>query len=436
MPSVVNAFPGANVGWSGYAQNGNSLGYNPNSFTVTYQNPQPSAATAGGTGAGAASAPSVGYTGATAFAPRTTQAVGFNVGGQTAQGPTSYGTGSYAVPATLPQPQYMTADSFSGATANITPQMQAQLNRTLWGQESGPAIGGQWVTWQNQAAADRMVADWNRAAAQSQADAANAQMRAQYGQSQLSYNQLLQDYANQENALNGYGQTQLADIARRYAGYEGKTVQNAISRGLAPQYAPTPTFESGRAGTPLAAMLRGLRYDQEQANNAVNEDINKQKTDLNSSRLQAYERILGAQANQANQQAQLQLERQRLAQQNAQFQQSLAARNTGAGYGGGSSGGSGGGLRQGSGGLPNLGQTGIVNYGQLDRYGYYPSNIPNNIPSGALGGMYSGTSNYNFPTYPAPYAELPGATYDLAGMGNFGGGAGGDWSTGADWMGG
>ena len=189
-------------------------------------------------------------------------------------------------------------------------------------------------------------------------------------------------------------------------------------------------------------MLRGLRYDQEQANNAVNEDINKQKTDLNSSRLQAYERILGAQANQANQQAQLQLERQRLAQQNAQFQQSLAARNTGAGYGGGSSGGSGGGLRQGSGGLPNLGQTGILNQGQLDRFGYAAA------PTGSFGssaGSYStytgdpsqvinfgGTGGWNDP-FTSPADAGFGGYGDIAqfgGYGNFG-----DWGTGFDFGG-
>jgi len=243
-----------------------------------------------------------------------------------------------------------------------------------------------------------------------------------------SYGDILQGYADMEASLAGLGDSQLADIARRYGGYEGKTVQNAISRGLAPQYAPVGTFEAGRAGTPLASMLRGLRYDQEAANRAAMEGINQQRLGIQQQRLSAAERIQGAQASQSNQAAQLELERQRLAQQNAQFQASLNQPRYTSG-GGGSSGGGGGGVRQGTGGLPNLGQTGILNQGQLDRFGYYAG------PTGSFGygntGGYTGAEPTDY--FPAPYTELPGATYDF-GMG--GGGYGGDWGTGFDYMGG
>jgi len=249
------------------------------------------------------------------------------------------------------------------------------------------------------------------------------------------YTDILQSYADMEAALEGQGQAQLADIARRYGGYEGKTVQNAISRGLAPQYAPVGTFEAGRAGTPLASMLRGLRYDQEAANRAAMEGINSQRAGITQQRLSAAERMQQSLAQQQYQSAQLDLERQRLAQQDAQFKASLANQfRTSVGFGGGSSGGSGGGGGGSRGGIPNIGQTTNLNNGQMDRYGYYGGNIPNNIPSGVLGGMYTGSGGDYFGGYsPAPYAELPGATYDF-GMG--GGGYGGDWGTGFDYMGG
>ena len=225
-----------------------------------------------------------------------------------------------------------------------------------------------------------------------------------------SYSDILQQYADMESSLDGQGQAQLDDIARRYAGYEGKGIQNAISRGLAPQYAPVETFEAGRAGTPLAAMLRGLRYDQEAANRAAMEGIASQRLGIQQQRLSAAERIMSAQAQQANQAAQLQLERDRLAQQNAQFQQQLANSNRTmvqfGGTGGGSGGGGAGGSRNT---IPNIGQTTTLNNGQLDRYGYYSG--PNyGSPSGVAGGMYSGSG----------YLDLsgPGAQYYPVGVSN------------------
>ena len=317
------------------------------------------------------------------------QAISFSGGGAPAQGQSF---GSLNVPTILPQPTYYTASQFAGSA----PISEEQAHKAFLIQNGGwnGSVAAE-PLWQYVEASKRYLQDIKNAYGQQQANAANAQLRSQYDQNQLSYNRLLQEYANQESGLDKLGQSQLADIARRYQGYEGKGVQNAISRGLAPQYANVGTFEAGRAGTPLASMLRGLRYDQEQANNAAMEDINTQKTSLSSNRLQAYERILAAQAQQANQFAQLQLERDRLSQQSAQFNQSLAARQFGGG-GGGS-----------SGGLPNLGQTGIQNYGQLDRFGYYPGNVGYGAPSGVLGGFYSGSptsAGYD------PYYS-PGSTY-------------------------
>lgn len=256
-----------------------------------------------------------------------------------------------------------------------------------------------------------------------------------------SYADILQGYSDMEASLAGLGDSQLADIARRYGGYEGKTVQNAISRGLAPQYAPVGTFEAGRAGTPLASMLRGLRYDQEAANRAAMEGINQQRLGIQQQRLSAAERIQGAQASQSNQAAQLELERQRLAQQNAQFQASLNQARYPSG-GGSSGGGGGGGVRQGSSGLPNLGQTGIVNYGQLDRYGYAaaPTGSFGNYSAGgytSYGGDPSQVISFSNPSWSDPYTSPADAGFggygDIAqfgGYGNFG-----DWGTGFDFGG-
>ena len=252
-----------------------------------------------------------------------------------------------------------------------------------------------------------------------------------------SYSDILQGYADMEAGLAGQGEAQLADIARRYGGYEGKTVQNAISRGLAPQYAPTPTFESGRAGTPLAAMLRGLRYDQEAANRAAMEGINSQRLNIQQQRLSAAERIQSAQAQQANQAAQLQLERDRLAQQNAQFREQLAnSYRTTVQFGGSGGGGSGGSGSGGSrGGIPNIGQTTTTKGGNYyDDGARYGGGGP---PSGILGGLYGPPSTSGsldlggtggVPYYPTgadnPYGYgeysfpgMPGG--DFAGYGNF-----------------
>lgn len=317
---------------------------------------------------------------------------------------------SQAATLSTPAAPQMSSQQQVAYNGGLTAEDQAEIARIR-----GPFTGGGVQGWQYQEAIQRV---YDRAAARGRTPASNPTTQAisfapggytgatafapTNGSNGItsnrsaspipsSYADILQGYADMEASLAGLGDSQLADIARRYGGYEGKTVQNAISRGLAPQYAPVGTFEAGRAGTPLASMLRGLRYDQEAANRAAMEGINQQRLGIQQQRLSAAERIQGAQASQSNQAAQLELERQRLAQQNAQFQASLnQPRYT---SGGGSSGGGGGGVRQGSGGLPNLGQTGIVNYGQLDRYGYYPSNIPNNVPSGSLGGMYSGSGN-------------------------------------------
>jgi hypothetical protein len=239
-----------------------------------------------------------------------------------------------------------------------------------------------------------------------------------------AYTDILQSYADMEAALDGQGQAQLADIARRYGGYEGKTVQNAISRGLAPQYAAAPTFESGRAGTPLASMLRGLRYDQEAANRAAMEGINSTRAGITQQRLSAAERMQQSLAQQQYQAAQLDLERQRLAQQDAQFKASLANQfRTSVQFGGpiGQGGGGGGGGGR-SGGIPNLGQSNLGGKGGYfsggragDGGSTYGGGGP---PSGVLGGMYGSSSG-----------GIGETTIDLGGGG---GGYGGDWSGGSD----
>jgi len=250
-----------------------------------------------------------------------------------------------------------------------------------------------------------------------------------------AYTDILQSYADMEAALDGQGQSQLADIARRYGGYEGKTVQNAISRGLAPQYAAAPTFESGRAGTPLASMLRGLRYDQEAANRAAMEGINSQRANITQQRLSAAERMQQSLAQQQYQAAQLDLERQRLAQQDAQFKASLANQfRTSVQFGGpiGQGGGGQGGGGRGGGGTTTTTTTKGGNY--YDDGARYGGGGP---PSGILGGLYGPPSTSGsldlggtggVPYYPTgadnPYGYgeysfpgMPGG--DFAGYGNF-----------------